>query len=742
MLTFENILPPDQIKQKCQRLRDSSSSSSSSSDSSSSTSSDDGANNSIAQAKFTIDEPSTSKLTNQAAGRCASKIRKKYHLSPINSNESDVDLSDSDPTYRSRSPLNRRRLSISSTSSSSSSSTHLITLGPDSANNSILERARHSRKRVRDPSTWKQNVAKSLRNSGKTYISTTTKKEVPGRCMKNACNCRLKCADNIDEFNRTQLFKSYWSLGEVELQRSYIRCCMMEVKPRYKYSNAARPRLPNNAFYFTVNNNKIRVCKTFFINTLGICDRQIRTTKMKTDPQGFLSKDNRGKHASRKAIDPLLIQYVKQHIDSIPRIESHYLRAKTSREYISGDKTVTDLWRDFDKSQRDNKKPTCDYWLYYDIFNKEFNITFFEPKKDRCNLCFEYELALSNRKIELKEKYDAHLIEKDLCRNEKRRDRQNIDDINICAVYDLQAVMQCPTGETSSFYYKSKLNCLNFTIVELLKKTDKKDKHKNNAQKDNSEIGAYGNVYSYFWDETQGKRGANEIGSCVLEYLQQLNEQNPNKALHIIFYSDNCCGQNKNKYIASLYSYAVTHFENIQSITHKYLVKGHTQNEGDNVHSIIEKEIKRNKKSGPIYSPIQYITLIKSSRKHGKPFTVKELTYDFFVDVKNLQEKWAYNFNEDEHKNTLSWNNVKVLKFCKENCFSFCYKTSYSQSEFTMVNMRNKRKKMMPAEEITTTKAFTKRLELSENKKKDLRDLVTKNLIPNYYAEFFNNIVV
>lgn len=186
----------------------------------------------------------------------------------------------------------------------------------------------------------------------------------------------------------------------------------------------------------------------------------------------------------------------------------------------------------------------------------------------------------------------------------------------------------------------------------------------------------------------------------------------------------------------------MTHFENIQSITHKYLVKGHTQNEGDNVHSIIEKEIKRNKKSGPIYSPIQYITLIKSSRKHGKPFTVKELTYDFFVDVKNLQEKWAYNFNEDEHKNTLSWNNVKVLKFCKENCFSFCYKTSYSQSEFTMVNMRNKRKKMMPAEEITTTKAFTKRLELSENKKKDLRDLVTKNLIPNYYAEFFNNIVV
>lgn len=56
---------------------------------------------------------------------------------------------------------------------------------------------------------------------------------------------------------------------------------MMEINPKYKYSNADKPRLPNNAFYFTVNNTRIRVCKTFYINTLGISDRQIRTVKKK-----------------------------------------------------------------------------------------------------------------------------------------------------------------------------------------------------------------------------------------------------------------------------------------------------------------------------------------------------------------------------------------------------------------------------------------------------------------------------
>lgn len=417
------------------------------------------------------------------------------------------------------------------------------------------------------------------------------------------------------------------------------------------------------------------------------------------------------------------------------------MRASTSREYISAEKTIMNLWKDFDKSQKEDEKPTCDYWLYYDIFTREFNIGFFQPKKDKCDLCLDYELAAPNRKIEIKKKYEDHLKEKELCRQEKRLDRQNINETNICAVYDLQAVMQCPTGETSSFFYKSKLNCLNFTIVEMLKKSETAKKLKMNDKENKNEIGAYDSVYCYFWDEVQGKRGANEIGSCILDYLQRINQQNPNKKLNVTFYSDNCCGQNKNKFITSLYSYAVTCFENIYTITHKYLIKGHTQNEGDNVHSLIEKEIKRNKKSGPIYTPYQYVTLIKSSRKNGKSFIVIELTHEFFVDLKVLQEKWGYNYNEDEYKNNMLWNDVKVLKFCKAEEFVFYYKTSYSQIEFTKVNLRNKRKKMLRPEEITLTKAFSQRLELSEHKKKDLRDLINKNLIPSYYADFYNSIL-
>jgi hypothetical protein len=41
-----------------------------------------------------------------------------------------------------------------------------------------------------------------------------------------------------------------------------------------------------------------------------------------------------------------------------------------------------------------------------------------------------------------------------------------------------------------------------------------------------------------------------------------------------------------------MYLYGVEKFQ-INSITHKYLIRGHTQNEGDTIHNIIEKSMKR-----------------------------------------------------------------------------------------------------------------------------------------------------
>ncbi|CAH0721901.1 unnamed protein product, partial [Brenthis ino] len=60
---------------------------------------------------------------------------------------------------------------------------------------------------------------------------------------------------------------------------------------------------------------------------------------------------------------------------------------------------------------------------------------------------------------------------------------------------------------------------------------------------------------SYFWHEGLGSKGSTEIGTCVYKFLEKVAEEHPNS--DVIFYSDNCCGQQKNRYVFSMYYYAV-----------------------------------------------------------------------------------------------------------------------------------------------------------------------------------------
>lgn len=66
------------------------------------------------------------------------------------------------------------------------------------------------------------------------------------------------------------------------------------------------------------------------------------------------------KHGNQPTIDPQVRNSV---INSILRIESHYLRAQTTREFICNDKSVANLYRDY--------KTTCKQRL---VFSNDIKI--------------------------------------------------------------------------------------------------------------------------------------------------------------------------------------------------------------------------------------------------------------------------------------------------------------------------------------------------------------------------------
>lgn len=129
------------------------------------------------------------------------------------------------------------------------------------------------------------------------------------------------------------------------------------------------------------------------MNTLVISDTVIRTVVKKQSETGVHLKDNRGKHKNHKTLDSELTGGVKAHINSIPRIESHYCRARSTREYIEGRFTVAALQRHFVDTCESEGALHVPYQIYYNIFMHDFNLPFWQPKKDQCDDCMAYKNA-------------------------------------------------------------------------------------------------------------------------------------------------------------------------------------------------------------------------------------------------------------------------------------------------------------------------------------------------------------
>lgn len=551
-----------------------------------------------------------------------------------------------------------------------------------------------TRKRLRNSDGWEKNIKKVKRNLGEEYTNAA-KKKVEKREMRKPCNekCRTRCKTKITEDQRRKIFETYWKLSSIDRQRSFIDSHISDISPTYKNKKPGSNRSKNIKYTLRVEDKIFQVCKTFFKNTLAINNRTIFTITKKKDKQGFLTTDQRGRHGKQKRVPEGVIQGIRNHINSFPRVSSHYCRARTKKEYLDGSLNIATMYRLYIENCKNNNLEYAKISMYSKILNTETNISFHVPKKDQCGLCASYENGNEEQKNEIISKYKAHLIEKDLSRQEKNEDAKSGENVQLLC-FDLQAVLTTPCGEISSFFYKRRLATYNFTLYDIKQK-----------------IG-----HCFFWHEGIAKRGSNEIGSCIYSFLNSEACTSEN----IIFYSDNCSGQNKNKYLFSLYLFCVMYNKKIKTITHKFLEKGHTQNEGDSMHATIEKEKKRVSKSGPIYIPAQWATIIKSAKKTGKPYNVSEICTQDIYDLKLLCTEIGKNFVKNTEKEKVVWNNLRIIRVEKTQPNLIFYKSSYTQDRFKSIDVKQNIKQLrnQQQKEIQLKLAFKKNPSIDSKKKK------------------------
>ncbi|CAG9769724.1 unnamed protein product [Ceutorhynchus assimilis] len=256
---------------------------------------------------------------------------------------------------------------------------------------------------------------------------------------------------------------------------------------------------------------------------------------MKTSGAVVPTKDMRGEHENRpNTLSADQEQSVRNHIEAIPKYQSHYSRANNMNEtYLNCDMSIAGLYKEYyvPWCQQQNIEPVKES-AYRKIFCSEYNIGFKLPKS-------------------------AHL----------------------------------------------KVWLYNLGV------------HDSTA----------GQGYMYLWIENQAKRGADEVASVIFKFLKSKSEVD-----HPIIYTNNCPGQNKN-WLLMAFGLQLVEEKRFKTITHRFLVSGHTHLPSDRDFALIEK---RHRKYAPeIYSPEGWHKIIKDANsKNSFNVTVMKQNNFFSFD--------------------------------------------------------------------------------------------------------------
>lgn len=516
--------------------------------------------------------------------------------------------------------------------------------------------------------------------------------------------------------------KHFWKSDYLK-QKEFILGTTESVPParrRVRKDGSVRDRKDTKKYYLSNGSEKFRVCKAFFIKTFSISGDVIDTAyKGKSEGNMFGGKDNRGKKVPHNKTDIETLKKVKDHIEKFPTIESHYSRKDTKRLYLDPQLSITKMYSLYkEECAKLNWKPVSEI-TYRRVFCKDYNLSFFKPKKDLCQLCTRYcSLKSAVEKQALEDQYRQHLARKEDCQNAKASDKERCqtDKAFMCCTFDLQSVLQIPSSDVSSMYYSLKICMYNFTIYEL---------------RDNNEAFCYG------WTELQGKRGSSEIGSCLLKYIMELSPE----IQQICFYSDTCGGQNRNQNIAALFLYLIQ-VTNLEVVEHKFLESGHSFMEVDSMHSAIETT----KRYFPVFTIQDWLNIFKLARskrvrnKKGSAYKVFQMLFSDFRDLTDLSQNIIKNRNKNTEGETVNWLKVKCFRYEKTRPGIIRYRYDHS-SEFKEILVFGKRRPNN-LQEIELKKLYSKILPITQKKKNSLLQLCKKGDIPEEYHGWYKSLPI
>lgn len=404
------------------------------------------------------------------------------------------------------------------------------------------------------------------------------------------------------------IFKRICDFETKDLQDTFIQS-LIEARrvTRHRKRNEESTRTVQSTYkYYTmVGETRTEVCLKAF------CSLHCRTKKQVRRLQQLLliaksPKDGRGAHI-KYAIPPETLLLVREHIESFPTYESHYLG--TVIKYLDERLNITDIYKMF-KNKNPSARIGKSAFFYY--YKNQYNLKFGPPQVDICSTCEVLDVKIKNshlsdatRRVAVAEK----LVHRRRAKKFYHQIKSDTEDKNpkiLSLSFDYMQNLTVPLIPVQETYYLCQVNINVFCI--------------HNNKKNNAKI--------YLYHEGQGRKGPNEVCSFLMDYLD--NEISDEvEELHI--YSDNCGGQNKNHALSRLLC-ALTDTGRFKEIKHYYPVKGHSYLPCDRDFSLIKRSLK---KLDRLYSINQIIHSIVHCTTNLNKFTVKLVQTSEILDYKN-----------------------------------------------------------------------------------------------------------
>ena len=197
-----------------------------------------------------------------------------------------------------------------------------------------------------NPKMWKKNERKHARLAGQQYVNTSGK-IIPQKMIK-PCVCRhgrqciFRCATFSDDMRKT-ILSEYYATADFSRQRDFVfNHTSFVTAPCHKRKHKSVK------YWLPLDGVKVRVCKKLFLTTLDISEKLVTYTLSKRNSgdvgMTFSSPDMRGKHVPSNKTDANILDGIRQHINSFPKMAPHYCRADTNRQFLGADLNIRKMY--------------------------------------------------------------------------------------------------------------------------------------------------------------------------------------------------------------------------------------------------------------------------------------------------------------------------------------------------------------------------------------------------------------